>query len=316
MKILTLWVWAFWIAILQHVAKNHPEQEFLAYEKNEYSYNYMAENRRNPYFFMDVIFEKNIVFTNDLEYILPSIDIIILAIPNQFILSSIREIKPFIKSGVSFLNLSKWIDNTTLRTVSDTIAWELSDFGYSYSVLSGGMIAKELIEWKMLWAQIGTSDIKQGEYIKFLFESPNLDVEFSSAYKNIELYGALKNIIALYVWYLEGKWYGYSTIWYSLCKLLKELEILLILLGGSSDGDFSEYALWGDIIATCFGDSRNRYFWKLVWWGKTISEAFAILKEEKKHAEWYETLKGVQSIIESNTWLDVFQEITYIFLHN
>ncbi len=316
MKILTLWVWAFWIATLQHIAKNHPEQEFLAYEKNEYSYNYMIEQRRNPYFFTDMIFEKNIVFVNDLDHILPSIDIIILAIPNQFIRSSIRDIRPFLRPWVSFLNLSKWIDNTTLFTVSDTIASELSDLDYSYSVLSGGMIAKELVDGKMLGAQIGTSDREKGEYIKYLFESPTLHIRLTESYKNIELYWALKNIIALYVGYLEGKGYGFSTIGYELCTLLEELPHLISLLGGTQDIEFSEYALWGDIIATCFWDSRNRYFWKLVGSGKTVEESLSLLQEEKKHAEGYETLKGVRTIIHKESRLPAFQKILDTFFHS
>lgn len=274
----------------------------------------MVEHRKNPYFFMDHIFEKNIVFINDLEHILPSVDVIILAIPNQFIRSSIRDIRPFLRSGVSFLNLSKWIDNTTLFTVSDTIASELSGFDYSYSILSGGMIAKELIEWKMLGAQIGTSHREKWEYIKSLFESPNLNIHLSESYKNIELYGALKNIIALYVGYLEGKGYGFSTIGYELCTLLEELPLLISLLGGTQDIEFSEYALWGDIIATCFWDSRNRYFWKLVGSGKTVGESLSKLQEEKKHAEGYETLKGVGTLISKEPRFPAFQKILHIFL--
>ena len=45
------------------------------------------------------------------------------------------------------------------------------------------------------------------------------------------------------------------------------------------------------MIATCFGNSRNKYFGKLVGSGKTSEEALGQLKEEKKHAEGFETLK-------------------------
>jgi glycerol-3-phosphate dehydrogenase len=44
--------------------------------------------------------------------------------------------KPHLKSGVIFLNLSKGIDNTTLRTVSDILQDELGGFDYHYAVLS------------------------------------------------------------------------------------------------------------------------------------------------------------------------------------
>jgi glycerol-3-phosphate dehydrogenase len=45
------------------------------------------------------------------------------------------------------------------------------------------------------------------------------------------------------------------------------------------------------MIATCFGNSRNKYFGKLVGGGMTPTEAYEQLKIEKKHAEGFETLK-------------------------
>ncbi len=313
MKIITLWVWAFWLAILQHISSNNPHIEFFAYEKDEYALSYMKENRKNPYFFTNTILNKNITFVDDITSIVPTADLIILAIPNQYIQSSIIEIKPLLKSWVCFLNLSKWIDNVSLRTVSDTIAYELSNFDYHYAVLSGGMIAQELIDWNELWVQIGISNLEIGQSIRSIFENKNLHIDISGEYKNIELYGALKNIIALYVWYLEWQWYGYSTIWYHFCNLLKELPYLLEILGWTSHTDFSQYALWWDLIATCFGQSRNRYFWNLVGLGKSPEEALQILRWEKKHAEWYETLKWLQSIITEEGRLINYKKILNIF---
>jgi|GEM_PF-5906411 len=67
----------------------------------------MQKNRKNPYFFIDDKIEKNIKLLDEIEKILPSIDLIIIAIPNQFIKNLIKDIKPFLKPKVSFLNLSK-----------------------------------------------------------------------------------------------------------------------------------------------------------------------------------------------------------------
>lgn len=58
----------------------------------------MKENRKNPYFFTNTILNKNITFVDDITSIVPTADLIILAIPNQYIQSSIIEIKPLLKS--------------------------------------------------------------------------------------------------------------------------------------------------------------------------------------------------------------------------
>lgn len=314
MRTLIIWMWAFWVAVSRHLSKNNPNIIFYAYEKDVYSFNYMKKERVNPYFFTEVKLPSNIVLVDNLQEILPTIDIIILAIPNQFIQSSISQNKEFFKSNVCFLNLSKGIDNSNLFTVSDTLSQILWSFVYRYAILSGWMIAQELIEENILWADLWVSDLMIWEYIKSLFENQFLHIKLYSEYKNIELYSAIKNIIAIYIWYLEWKWYKHSSLWYYFCELLSELPILISLLWWKPNTEFSQFSLWWDLIATCFWNSRNRYFWRLVWSGKTLTEAMKILKQEKKHAEWYETLRGIGHVIESTDQLKNFQKIKSIFL--
>jgi glycerol-3-phosphate dehydrogenase (NAD(P)+) len=110
------------------------------------------------------------------------------------------------------------------------------------------------------------------------FRSDTLAITLTPKYKNIELYGALKNIFALYMGYLEGKGNGLSTVGYHFCELYKDIMKLIVLLGGENIDDFSQYALGGDLIATCFGNSRNRYFGRLVGEGKSSQEAYDTLK--------------------------------------
>lgn len=67
----------------------------------------MKENGYHPFFFPGVPVPKNIEFVNDFRGILPSIDVVLLVIPNQFIESMISEIRAFLKKGVIIVNLSK-----------------------------------------------------------------------------------------------------------------------------------------------------------------------------------------------------------------
>ena len=314
MKTLVLWVGAFGVAIIKHLSLLHPHQEFYAYEKDVTSREHLIRERRSPYFFPDFTFWENVIFLEEIETILPSIDLILFVIPNQFIRSTVTTMKPHLKSGVIFLNLSKGIDNTTLRTVSDTLQDELGGFDYHYAVLSWGMIASELVEARPLGADIWVSDVSIGQALIGTFQSDTLTIRITLDYKNVELYGALKNIFALYVGYLEGKWYGASTVGYHFSLLWHDMRKLIPLLGGSDALDYGDFSLGWDMIATCFGNSRNKYFGKLVWEGKTPLEAYAQLKEQKKHAEGFETLKGIKNFISWKWSFGELEKVIGIFL--
>ena len=215
--------------------------------------------------------------------------------------------KNALKPGVTILNLSKWIDNTSLQTVSEKLSEVLNWIEYNYAYLAGWMIAEELINGKQLWADIATSDASIWEILKNFFQSDTLDISLKIwNIKNTELYAALKNIVALILGYYEGQWNSASTLGYYLTKLLWEVSHLIAELWGNSELDFTDYALWGDIIATCFWASRNRLLGKMLGEWTEISQALSELKAQKKIAEWYETLKWVYTITQ---WKEGFEEI-------
>jgi len=319
-KILILWLGAFGFAIAKHLWENNPEMTIYASEINSEIYDAIEKNRSHPYFFDGAKLPENIELVPDTAKLLPEVDIIISVIPCQFLWWAFSGMRENLKPWVTILNLSKWIDNTTLEVsseklksvlnppVSDTLdiplikgeTWSETEgggFPYTYAYLAGGMIASELVEWKMLWADIACSDEDVCETLKELFQSESLDIHMIVwDTKNTELYAALKNIIALILGYYEGLGQWASSRWYYLVKLLEEVSYLIAELGGNSDLEFGDYALWGDIIATCFGASRNRLLGNMLWEWMSIEDALAKLASQKKIAEGYETLKWVYTI--------------------
>lgn len=105
------------------------------------------------------------------------------------------------------------------------------------------MIASELVEARPLGADIGVSDLSIGSTLEEIFQSDTLTIRITSEYKNVELYGALKNIFALYVGYLEGKGYGASTVGYHFSLLWHDMRKLIQLLGGSDALDYGDFSL-------------------------------------------------------------------------
>lgn len=310
-KILILGVGAFGFAIAKHLGDNNPDQKIYAFERNIDVANTISTTRKHPYFFGDAKLPMNIELIADKSSILPDVDIIISVIPCQFVWMVFDNIRSELKDGVTILNLSKGIDNTNLQVVSEELQKTLKNtenpINYTYAYLAGGMIAQELVNQKMLWADIVCEDENIGKELGELFSSSSLTINLKICNtKNTELYAALKNIIALILGYHEGQWVGMSTLGYYFSALLKEMTDLIPLLGWNSEIDFSDYALSGDLIATCFGASRNRFLWNMLWEWKDITIALEELHEQKKIAEWYETLKGVYQLTKGK---DAFIEI-------
>ncbi len=301
MKVCVCWVGAFGYAMLKLIQNASSIEALYAYEQDTIVLDHLKRYNTHPYFFEGVSVSNRIIFTGDYESVLPFIDIIIIAIPCQFILPFLPKIKNFLKPWVTILNLSKWINNWTLKTIAEDTEKVLKGVSYEYAILSGGMIAKEVIDWKPLGAQIGINKWEVWERLKSLFEWTNLEVEITKGnIQNIELYSALKNVIALMIGYYEWQWYSASTLWYYFCKIYKEIDVLIHELGWDDGYDFSDFAVWGDLIATCFWDSRNKYLWKMIWSWMPPKEALEKLTSEKKRAEGYETLKGIYSLVKDN----------------
>jgi glycerol-3-phosphate dehydrogenase len=198
-----------------------------------------------------------------------------------------------LKVWVTILNLAKWIDIRNNLTISQLIKKEFRDFEYNYAILSWWMIAEEVVKWKKIWADLACTNSEILEEIKNLFINDYFKINIRKEILNIELYWSLKNILAIITGYYEWQWEAASTIWYYINEFYNEMKDIIYIYGWSKNLDFSYYSLGWDIIATCFWNSRNRYFWRLLWKWKNVKEVLEILKSEKKHAEWYETFKAV-----------------------
>ena len=308
MKILTLWLWAFWFAINKHLWENNQDMTFYGLELKKDICKSLIKTREHPYFFTWYKLPINIKVINSYNSIIWYIDLLILAIPAQFIQNAIQWLGKKLKPWVTILNLAKWIDITNNMTISQLIKKEFGIFDYNYAILSGWMIAKEVVEWKQIWGDLGIKNKEIWEKIKNLFACDYFKVILRDDVLNIELYGSLKNIMAIITGYYEWKWNNASTVWYYLLKFYNEIKEIIVLYGWNKTLDFSYYSLGWDMIATCFWDSRNRYFWRLLWEWNSVQEVLDILRSEKKHAEWYETFKAVNEKIWNKKWFELFKK--------
>ena len=315
MKVLTFWVWAFGFAMLKHIWENNPKKKFYAYEVNETITSSIRTNREHPFFFPWHKLPENVKLLKEYESILWKVEVLIIAVPAQYIKWLIESIAPKLPSGIIILNLAKWIDIEHNKTISSLLEDSLKSIKFEYCVFSGWVFAAELIEGKQLWADLWVTNRKMWNEMKKLLTSHNLDVRVQDHYLDIELYGSFKNIIAIMVWYYQWKEEGLSTISYYIFAFLEELKEVVKLYGWDANNiDFSSYSLGWDLITTCFWDSRNRYLGRLLGSWKSIDDALMILKSENKHSEWYETIKAIHKTIGNRWWFKItkfFYDLMY-----
>jgi len=293
MKILTLWLGSFGFAINKLLWENNLLQDFYFYGRNKTLVEAIKTSREHPNFFPWYKLPQNIILIDDYSDIISEIDLIILAIPAQNINETIKTISPFLKPGVIILNLAKGIDISTNQTIYWLVSDLLKEKSFNYTVLSWWMLSFEVVSGKKISADLWVNDIEVWKNLISLFENENFNISLSKNITNIELYGSLKNIMAIIIGYYEAKWEAKSSIWKYFVDYLNECKQIISLYGWSENLDFGYYSLGWDMIATCFWNSRNRYFWELLWLWNTAKQALEILENENKHSEWYETIKAV-----------------------
>lgn len=316
MNILTLWVWAFGFAILKHLWENNPKLKLYAYEKDKRVRSYLKEHRSHPIFHKGYSLPSNIKILDTYEKEISRMDVLIIALPVQCIREAIESCAWNIPSRITIVNLSKGIDIQANKTVSQLLSDILKRKSFHYCVFSWGVFGSELVAWRPLWADLWTTNRKAGNEIKKLFHSSYLEIELKDDYVNIELYGSFKNILAIIVWYYQSQGEGLSSISYRIFLFMKEVkELIRIYDWDIQNFDFASYSLWGDLITTCFWDSRNRYLGNLLWSWKSIKDALAILKSENKHAEWYETIHAVYKKVQNKGWFEMIK-LFYDILKN
>lgn len=310
MKILINWLGAFWFAIAYHLGKNNPEIQFDWWDINQEILKKLETSRQHPYFFEDAKLPHNINILHS-QPKRDSYDILLNVIPAQFIKNWAQQVWNNIKSWAIIVNLAKGIDNQHLKLPFEIIKQHIG-IPFKYGALWGGMIAQELIEQKPLGADIGIASKDSYKILANLFENENLQINYLPDPAQVELGWSLKNIIALWIGYREGQGLQASSLGKYLIEIILEVQQLAKQFF-KVDIKFESYSFGGDIVATAFGNSRNRLMGKLVGEGKSSLQAIQILKSQKKHAEGWETLKGFKKLIYQNSQFPILNQMIKLF---
>jgi len=311
----------FGFALTKHFGdkyKDNKHYNIVSYDRNKDVVDYINETRHHPYHFPHTKLDDKNIITNDIYSCISDADILILAIPSQSIRSVIRNLKNHIGKDIIIINTAKALECETNKRLSEVINEELSGIESTYTLahFSGGTIAEDIVNGAPLGADIACEDIETCKMLQDLFSNENLRVYGNTDMIGIEYAGAFKNVIAILAGIANGMGLPYGSETHLISRAAKEAKDIAVRLGAKEESFSMENQAWGnDLWMSCTGNTRNRYFGKLIGEGMTSEEALQTLENEHKIAEGYNTAKVIPGLCEKIDYNSIILTQMYEVVH-
>lgn len=232
---------------------------------------HLNKKRINTRFLPGIKIPKGIEITHDLKSALSEKQLIIFAIPSQYLRQTLKKIKKLdYPPKAVYLSVIKGIEVGSLQRMSSVIQEELGNI--KLAVLSGPTIAHEVALGVPTTAVIASKDEKIRKYLQDIFMAPHFRVYTNNDVVGVELGGSLKNIIAIACGISDGLKFGTNTKAAILSRGLAEISRLGSAMGAKVN-TFSGISGLGDLVTTCISlYSRNRFVGEQIGKGKTLKQ--------------------------------------------
>ena len=245
---------------------------------------------------------SNLDVTMDLSAALTASDLIIVAVPCNHVREVLTRIEDYLTDNSRVILVSKGLEKETDLLMTE-IYEELGLKG-QVSYLAGPTFAKELIINSKAGLTLATKDEKTKELILKLFKDTNVEIEVIDDYIGLELYGVIKNVLAILMGSLNSKYRGDSTNAYYLTKIYNFAKDLVTKLGGK-ESTSTCYGALGDILLTCNSKtSRNYSYGVLLYTNKNEADVY------KKHytVEGSIAINSLTKLLKKNNQTSEFLE--------
>lgn len=254
----------------------------------------MREKRENISFLPGVLLPERLYITNDIEEACKFPEMIVTAVPSQYLRSSLENITHLDLKKTVFCNVAKGIENGTLMPMSDVILDVLKGVRKEQiAILSGPSHAEEVSR------RIPTTVVAAGirnkiaKLVQEAFMTSYFRVYVNEDLRGVELGGAIKNVIAVGAGISDGAGFGDNTKAALMVRGIYEITRLGVKMG-AQPRTFAGLSGIGDLIVTCMSKhSRNRYVGEQVGMGRKLED---VLKEMVMIAEGVPTTKSVYEL--------------------
>jgi glycerol-3-phosphate dehydrogenase (NAD(P)+) len=239
----------------------------------------IEQSRENKKFLPGYKLPKSLIFEPDDTRIMIGAELIVSAVPCQFMRSVWTRLKDYAPDDVPIVSVAKGIENGTLlrptQILADVLEPKLKtqNSKLKTAILSGPTIADELAKKLPAIACAASIDEQLAMNIQHTFNCPWLRVYTNTDIVGVELAGAMKNIIAIAAGIIDGSGAGDNAKAALLSRGLAEITRLGIAMGARQQ-TFAGLSGLGDLVTTCISPKgRNRSFGERIGRGQSLQQA-------------------------------------------
>lgn len=208
----------------------------------------------------DIILERNMAATSDLEAALANSPVIIFAVPAKSVDSVSKQINAYISKPVLIINATKGFDPTTGQRLSVIIKNNLKNKSFDYAGIYGPSLAGELIKLAPTQITAVSEEITVAQEVKKLFNNSNFSLEISTDLSGVESWSAVKNVIGIIAGILTAQKISDSTFAAIIAIAINEGTKYIVKQGGKLETILTQAGI-GDLMLSCaLPNSRNFKF--------------------------------------------------------
>jgi glycerol-3-phosphate dehydrogenase (NAD(P)+) len=255
---------------------------------------HVARTHVNDRYVPGIRLPERLEITGDLAAAVRGAELVVLAVPAQFLRSQLAAVAEHLGADTVVLSLAKGLERDSGLRMSEVVAEELgraTDRGPEHwrertCVLSGPNLAMEIAEEQPTASVVAAPTTELATWVAHSCRTRYFRPYTNTDVVGTEIGGVVKNVIALSVGIADGRHFGENSKASIITRGLAETTRLALALGGRLE-TLSGLAGMGDLVATCSSPlSRNRTAGRLLGLGKTLAEV---------QEEMTQTAEGIRS---------------------
>lgn len=279
------------------------------YLRNKEDIEYIKKYKHNPRYisFAELPIEK-IILHNNVNDLINSSDLIILAIPSAFLEENLPQHLP--TEEKYYVSAIKGIIPQHHKTVSEFLHNKYHISYKNLAVISGPCHAEEIVAERLSYLTVASINSELSHFIANTLTNHFVNVKTSKDIRGIEYAGILKNIMAIAAGISHGLGYGDNFTAVLVSNACEEIALFLEkIFEGHRKITSSVYL--GDLLVTAYSQfSRNRAFGTMI--GKGYSVKMAQIEMNMVAEGYYATYSMKQITKKLDITLPILDAVYHI----
>jgi glycerol-3-phosphate dehydrogenase (NAD(P)+) len=231
------------------------------------------ETHVNETYLPGVPLPSDLLATSELADAGADVAMVLVAVPSHGFRAVLEQLAPHLSGDVAVVSLTKGIEASTNRRMSEVIGQVLSS--NPVGVLTGPNLAREIAEGQPAASVVALDDPNLAGLAQEALHGATYRVYTSTDVIGCEVAGAVKNVIAVAAGMSDGLGFGENTRAALITRGLAELARIGTALGGQPL-TFGGLAGVGDLVATCTSPrSRNRSVGFAIGQGQALADVLS-----------------------------------------